>query len=396
MGPERTAEREAGMQQDAGRTSLGVGGAFAPFAESLEATLPEPLALSDVARMTPMEIAQSSELVTSSYRELVGMALSLQNEAYRRLMLSVLKDTRVTFMELYPERSDREEIRGELARFGYMSEEDDVDELFPPRPEDPQPYLASPQSHEDLYNPHPGGMAITCAVNCRLSEYHTMLYREHFGVPADRDLAVAGLCIHEYPKAWLYYWNEDGSYGIEPRTFGGNMHTHDVYVTAEMLHRGAPPELVVGVAAAHSFGAPDLTEDGKETRMSWPGYEWVKKFLHAGALLAQRDPVEAGVLEPGEKVGEYVLPPQPVEIWNCHLSDMNWPYTAGAAHKYTFPLLGEVAREEYGIASPEGREFNQLKNYVYAQVGQIALYEALVREGEGAARRIVKRLVNSR
>jgi hypothetical protein len=45
MGPERTAEREAGMQQDAGRTSLGVGGAFAPFAESLEATLPEPLAL---------------------------------------------------------------------------------------------------------------------------------------------------------------------------------------------------------------------------------------------------------------------------------------------------------------------------------------------------------------
>jgi hypothetical protein len=384
------------MQQDAGRASLGVGGAFAPFAEALEATLPGPLALSDVAKMTPLEIAQSSALVTSSYQELMSMALSLENEAYRRLMLSVLKDTRVTFMELYPDRSDRETIRSELARFGYMSEEDDVDELFPPRPEDPQPYVASPQSHEDLYNPHPGGMAITCAVNCRLSEYHTMLYREHFGVPANRDLAVAGLCIHEYPKAWLYYWKEDGSYGIEPRTFGGNMHTHDVYVTAEMLHRGAPPELVVGVAAAHSFGAPDLTEDGKETRMSWPGYDWVKKFLHAGALLAQRDPVEAGVLEPGEDEGEYVLPPQTVEIWNCHLSDMNWPYTAGAAHKYTYPLLEQVAREEYGIASPEGREFNQLKNYVYAQVGQIALYEALVRDGEAAARRIVKRLVNSR
>src|SRR5215203_2930105 len=199
LGQERPSETEAGMQQDARRASLGVGGAFAPFAESLEVTLPGPLALSDVAKMTPIEIAQSSALVTSSYQELVSMALSLENEAYRRLMLSILKDTRVTFMELYPERSDREGIRGELARFGYMSEEDDVDELFPPRPEDPQPYLASPQSHEDLYNPHPGGMAITCAVNCRLSEYHTMLYREHFGVPANRDLAVAGLCIHEYP-----------------------------------------------------------------------------------------------------------------------------------------------------------------------------------------------------
>ena len=384
------------MTDGGSRAGIGVGGAFAPFAEALEATLPEPLALSDVAKMTPMEIAQSSELVTSSYRELVGMALSLQNGAYKRIMLDVLKDTRATFMELYPDRSDREEIRDELARYGYMSEEDDVDELFPSNPDNPQPYVASPQSHEDLYNPHPGGMAITCAVNCRLSEYHTMLYREHFGVPADRDLAVAGLCIHEYPKAWLYYWKEDGSYGIEPRTFGGNMHTHDVYVTAEMLHRGAPPELVVGVAAAHSFGAPDLTQDGKETRMSWPGYEWVTKFLHAGALLAQRDPVEAGILEPGEKQGEYALPPQTVEIWNCHLSDMNWPYTAGAAHKYTYPLLEEMAGEEYGIASPEGREFNQLKNYVYAQVGQIALYEALVRDGEAAARRIVRRLVDRR
>ncbi len=159
------------MTDGGGRAGIGVGGAFAPFAEALEATLPDPLALSDVAKMTPMEIAQSSELVTSSYRELVGMALSLQNGAYKRIMLDVLRDTRVTFMELYPDRSDREEIRDELARYGYMSEEDDVDELFPSNPEDPQPYLASPQSHEDLYNPHPGGMAITCAVNCRLSEY---------------------------------------------------------------------------------------------------------------------------------------------------------------------------------------------------------------------------------
>ena len=55
-----------------------------------------------------------------------------------------------------------------------------------------------------------------------------------------------------------------------------------------------------------------------------------------------------------------------------------------------------MAVEEYGIASPEGREFNQLKNYVYAQVGQIALYEALVRDGEAAARRIVRRLVDRR
>ena len=40
-----------------------------------------------------------------------------------------------------------------------------------------------------------------------------------------------------------------------------------------------------------------------------------------------------------------------------------------------------------------GRPFNQLKNYVWSQLGQIALYEILVREGADAVRRTVKRLV---
>ena len=60
-----------------------------------------------------------------------------------------------------PKRPDREKIRNELARFGYMSAEDSVDELFPAHHMNPQPYIEAPQSHEDWYNCHPGGMAIT-------------------------------------------------------------------------------------------------------------------------------------------------------------------------------------------------------------------------------------------
>ena len=367
-----------------------------PFSESVEATLPGPVSLSEVVSLTPAQMAERSPLVVAAYKELVNMALSLRNEHCRKLMVDVLNSTALTFMELYPKRQDREKIRRELARFSYMSEDDDVDELFPANPLSPQPYLTAPQSHEDWYNCHPGGMALTCAVNCRLTEYHTALYQAHYGIPADRDLAVAALGIHEYPKAWLYYWKDDGSYGVEPRTFGSNMHTHDIYVTAEMLHRGAPRELVVGVAAAHSLGNVDLAQDGKETRFLWPGYDWVAKFLHAGALLAQRDPVDAGVLERKKGGDGYVLPPQTVEIWNCNLSDMNWPYTSGAAHKYTYPLLVAIARDDYGVGSERNREFKQFRNYVYSQVGQIPLYEVFVRDGEQAARRIVKRLVPKR
>ena len=109
--------------------------------------------------------------------------------------------------------------------------------------------------------------------------------------------------------------------------------------------------------------------------------------------MAQVDPVDYGLLE--RKGREMVLAPQPAEQWVTHLADMNWPYAMGAAHLFTYPLLQELARSEYRLADEDltGRPFNQLKNYVWSQLGQIALYEILVREGSDEARRIVKRLV---
>jgi hypothetical protein len=55
-----------------------------------------------------------------------------------------------------------------------------------------------------------------------------------------------------------------------------------------------------------------------------------------------------------------------------------------------------MASDTYGIRSPETREFRQLKNYAYSQIGLIPLYEVLVREGEGAFRATVQRLVTRR
>ncbi|MGE3287219.1 MAG: hypothetical protein AB7J32_14105 [Pseudonocardia sp.] len=344
--------------------------------------------------MSPREIAESSQLVVSSYKELVQGALSLRNDDYRGLMLDILRDPRITFPESYRDDGDREEVRAELVRAGYLEEGYSIDLLLPRDNLSPQAYISAPQSHEDWYNCHPGGLAITCAVNSRLSEYHTMLYQHRYGVPVDRDLALAALTIHEYPKAWIYAWNADGSYRKEPRAMGGNLHTHTLHVVAEMLHRGAPTEMVIAVAACHAFGSAEFYEDeaAGETRVRWPGYAAVASFLHGGAILARTDPVERGILERGSD-GQLHLRAQPVEIWNCNLSDMNWPYTIGAAHTYTFPLLAELASSIYGIGSPETAEFRQLKNYVYAQVGQIALYELLVRDGREAVADVVSALV---
>jgi len=61
----------------------------------------------------------------------------------------------------------------------------------------------------------------------------------------------------------------------------------------------------------------------------------------------------------------------------------------GAAHLCPYPLLQELARTDYGLTERDlaGRPLNQLKNYVWSQLGQIAPYEILVREGFDVARR---------
>ena len=90
--------------------------------------------------------------------------------------------------------------------------------------------------------------------------------------------------------------------------------------------------------------------------------------------------------------------PQPAEQWVTHLADMNWPYAMGAAQLYTYPLLQQVARDDFALTENDlqARPFNQLKNYVWSQLGQITLYEIFVREGFEAARRIINRLVTKR
>jgi hypothetical protein len=74
---------------------------------------------------------------------------------------------------------------------------------------------------------------------------------------------------------------------------------------------------------------------------------------------------------------------------------MNWPYAMGAAHFYTEPYLRSYAETKLGIKGNSlfGKPFNQLKNYVWSQLGQITLYEILVREGKDAADATVARLV---
>jgi hypothetical protein len=364
---------------------------FCAFSNELELTPPR--TLDEIISLTAEQIARASRLVTSAYSELLQVASSLEDPAYRRLMTECIAAPKITFLELYPTKEERQGIFSEVVGHGFFNSLDDVDEVFPANPTSPQTYLTAPSSHNDFYNAHPGGLAVTVAYNVRMAEAYTSNYRQVYGLPINRDLPSA-LCVHEYPKVWLYQWQEDGSWLEEPRTvYDDTWHAHCIYVATELMYRRFDSRLVMAVAAAHQLSALNARMDGKRVDCDWVGLERVAHFLQAAAVLAQVDPVDYGLLE--KQKGKIVLAPQPGEQWITHLADMNWPYSMGAAHLYTHPLLQQVALDDLGLKEKDlrARPFNQLKNYVWSQLGQIALYEILVREGFEAARRVVNRLV---
>jgi hypothetical protein len=332
--------------------------------------------------------------VSGAYNELLQTASSLEDPGYRQLMTECIVRPTITFLELYPNDQDRRRLFDEMVRLGFFNAEDDADYVWPRGHLDPQTYLTAPSSHNDFYNAHPGGLAVTVAYNIRMADAYTQNYRQMYGIPANRDLAVAALLVHEYPKVWLYQWQDDGSWLEEPRTvYHDTWHAHCIYVTAELMHRRFDSRIVMAMAAAHQLSALDASMDGRQVVAHWRGLERVAHFILAAAVMAQVDPVAYGLLE--KRHCRIVLAPQPAEQWVTHLADMNWPYAMGAAHAYTLPMLKEIAEEQFGVIGAElaGRPFNQLKNYVWSQLGQIPLYEILVREGREAARKVVGRLV---
>jgi hypothetical protein len=143
-------------------------------------------------------------------------------------------------------------------------------------------------------------------------------------------------------------------------------------VTAELMYRRFDARIVMAMAAAHQLSFLEASMDGRNVVTRWRGRERVAHFIEAAAVLAQVDPVAYGLLE--KRGGRIVLAPQPAEQWVTHLADMYWLYAMGAAHLITYPLLKEIAESDLGITGADlsGRPFNQLKNYVWSQLGQIS------------------------
>jgi hypothetical protein len=156
-------------------------------------------------------------------------------------------------------------------------------------------------------------------------------YEKVYGVKLDRDLVIAGLILHDWGKLWFLF--DDGSGKIQepewyPKAWGTKakwkwMGGHGAVLYAELIHRGAPKELLFAAASAHFDPHWGLETDG----------EGLNPAMSEAAAIA-RKPVP--LVNPEQRLAEW---------WIVTFTDEAWSFSTMVAAKFAFEVIEGVTKD---------------------------------------------------
>ncbi|HEY3425829.1 MAG TPA: twin-arginine translocation signal domain-containing protein [Negativicutes bacterium] len=338
------------------------------------------VSLAQCLRMTPVEMAEQSNLVQSAYHYITGICGEIKNQDLKGKVLQVIQNPAPTFMERYIAGEERNLLWRKLVAAQYLSENSTVVNFLPPNANvqaAAQPFYAAPGSGYMSHHAYPGGLATHTAVNLRSSLAVYQGYIETFDYKLDRDIIIAAQALHDLHKPWVFQWQANGA--CLPEITLAGQGAHHVLGIAESIYRGFSPEIVVAQACAHNH--PGSDKDEAEV------VGWIK----AASMIADKDPIKEGFLSADGKT----LPlPRRQENFVTHLGDHDWVLSVPAAI-WTIPVLKNIAKTEYGIVDQElnGKKFNILRNYVFSKFSIMRSYQVLVTQGEVGLAAKVKEIV---
>jgi len=326
--------------------------------------------LSDCMEMNPEDIAKNSRMVMDSWKYIQDLTASIQDAKTREIVQGVLRHPAPTFMENLMDEKNKKETYKTLTHAGMT--ENLPFESFLPDTVNPfksaLPFIAGPGSGYSSHHAYPGGLVTHTALNAMVSMSILEGYKNTYGFALDRDTVIASQLLHDLHKPWVFQWQKNGESRTEKKLAGtGEHHTYSI---AESIYRGLPSHICVAQACAHNHPGWDKDEKGP--------VDWIS----AAAILTGKDPVNMNLLSKDKKT----LPvPRRMENFICHLGDHDWILSVPAA-KWIIPLMKEIAVEKYKIPEKEinGKKFNQLRNYVFAQASIMNLYEIYSRRGKDA------------
>jgi len=323
-------------------------------------------------------IARASAPAKAALAFIASQARRIRDPSLRSAVRELLANPAPTFMARHPDAAARERAYRALVDAGLLDPARVApDALFPPLPDPsraPLSFLAAPGDVTSGHHAYPGGLAEHTAFNLQSALDLEANYRRRYGITdLSHDLVVAAPILHDLMKPWCLQFRADGT-ELEQATIAGTS-SHHVFVLAELVHRGLSPELLAAVAAAHE--APHLAE------------EKVAGYLRAAAILAGADPVQRGLVAPGEAGGGWKLGrPPSLEAAISHLSDHDYVVAGPASRGVAAALDAEIAARGGPELTPAERRW--LSFQIQARVPGMAIFAARRARGPSAVRELVR------
>ena len=312
-----------------------------------------PIALKDLP-MKAEEAAEDSPLIHKSFEGVLKYAEDIKDGSLRSQVLDLIRNPDPTFMQEY--RGNRAAVTRTYNRLVDLKVIDpskmSAEQLFPPINGKIQGFLTAPGSGYGSHHPYPGGLCTHVNSNLHITSYICDTYEQVFGYSVHRDIAIAGQCLHDIEKPYVFQWKANGE-SFKEYNIGGQG-AHHVISIAESLYRGLPADEIVAQACAHA--APTSAKDEADV-VSW---------LKAAAIITGKDPVKYGLLRSD---GEGLPAPHKQEGYIVHLGDHDWVLSVPASQK-TIKNLADIAQEDYGMNGEDMKNgrFQAFRNYVGAQV----------------------------
>lgn len=202
------------------------------------------------------------------------------------------------------------------------------------------PVLAAPGGNSGSHHGWPGGLAVHLATNLADGMALAGAYRRA-GAVIDRDALAAAILWHDWGKALVLRWGDDGTTRPELQVAGTGV--HHILGLAEAMAAGLSPAQVAVQACAHA--PPPRTA----------------QWLLAAAIVARRDPAD------------YRAAATPECLIN-HLADQNWIFGDAAITAAERRLAGWAGRFGYSDVADRARYNRCWRAPLLAWWGADALY----------------------
>jgi hypothetical protein len=314
------------------------------------------------AEVKAQKIAENSPRVTANYEALVHEANLIRDSSYRKAALEILDRPRFSVIDA--RKAQETEITSELASAGLYQPTSKPPTLFPVHR--PMSFIAAPASFWSQHHTYPGGLVFHTLTNLRIGLGIEKSWSKDYGLGAlDLDLIRLAVIWHDSAKTMTIAWNGDGTASPSEGDPIANTGAHHIWGVAEAIYREMSPRFVVVLASAHNSALP-------------PDKIQLLGYLRAGAIIAGKPFSAAGLNEDGSDLAE----PAPLESFLHHLSDHDF-----VAAQVT---LAFIRAKLDTLTAQNGNPDYWAEDRIFAQHGDIELYEAFLKEGSGALERAVR------